>query len=171
MQQQNDAATAMSTNRTLAEIEEIVALVRLHLYNRGLPCGPETINKYLVDEYAINPLPSNQTIARILSRQGLTKQRTGNYNEWKIRYYWKWRLTVTLDPPNFLTYKTMQDNFQDKFGRSGVSGWNEPRSLSDKSTLVGKGLPELPIFEKRSIFPKFPLQIWFGEFWNRHQVS
>jgi hypothetical protein len=81
MQQQNDAATAMSINRTSAETEEIVVQVRLHLYNRGLACGSGAIKKYLADEYAINPLPSNRTIERILTRQGLTKQRTGGYEE------------------------------------------------------------------------------------------
>ncbi len=81
MHQQSEEAAAMSINRIPAETEEIVVLVRLHLYNRGLSCGPKAIKKYLADEYAIDPLPSDRTIGRILNRQGLTKQRTGNYEE------------------------------------------------------------------------------------------
>ncbi len=81
MHQQSEEAAAMSINRTPSEIEEIVVMVRLHLYNRELSCGPEAIKKYLADEYAIVPLPSDRTIARILNHQGLTNQRTGIYEE------------------------------------------------------------------------------------------
>jgi len=61
-----------------AEMEEIVVMQRLYLYNRGLPCGPLAIRHELM---LINvcPLPSLGTIKRILNRQGLTYRRTGHY--------------------------------------------------------------------------------------------
>lgn len=63
---------------TKQEIEECVILVRLELYNRGLPCGPQAIQMRL-EQDQVHPLPSARTIARILSRQGLTHGRTGFY--------------------------------------------------------------------------------------------
>ncbi|MFO7765111.1 MAG: hypothetical protein R6V33_01620 [Pelovirga sp.] len=67
--------------RTTAEIQEIAVMVRLHLYNRGLPCGAKKVRHYMATEYAIDPLPSERTINRILSQQGLTNGRTGIYEE------------------------------------------------------------------------------------------
>ncbi len=66
--------------RTRDEIEQIVVMERLHLYNRGLPCGAKAIRK-LIDEKCVRPLPSITTIKRILSRNGLTHGRTGYYPE------------------------------------------------------------------------------------------
>jgi hypothetical protein len=63
---------------TKEEIQEIVKMVRLELYNRGLFCGPKAIKERL-EEYDINSLPSERTIGRILSHHGLTHGRTGNY--------------------------------------------------------------------------------------------
>ena len=70
-----------------AEIEEIVVMQRLHLYNRGIPCGAKAIRK-LLDQEGVRPLPSVSTIKRILSRNCLTYGRTGFYpgdenGEWK----------------------------------------------------------------------------------------
>ena len=70
-----------------AEIEEIVVMQRLHLYNRGLPCGAKAIRN-LLDQQGVRPLPSVSTIKRILSRNCLTYGRTGFYpgdenGEWK----------------------------------------------------------------------------------------
>ena len=79
MRPQIEETTTMSTSRAPSEVEEIVVMARLHLYNRGLTCGPEAIKRYLADEYEITPLPSDRTIARILNHQELTNQRTGNY--------------------------------------------------------------------------------------------
>lgn len=66
------------TAYTKKESEEIVKMVRLELYNRGLFCGAKAIKERL-EEYDINPLPSESTIGRILSRHGLTHGRTGFY--------------------------------------------------------------------------------------------
>ncbi len=68
-------------NRTKSEVEDIAIMVRLHLYNRNLPCGAKAVRLSMATEYAINPLPSERTIANILSRHGLTNRRTGLYEE------------------------------------------------------------------------------------------
>ena len=62
----------MNTNHfSQAEIEEIVAMVRLSLYNQGRLCGAHAILKELV-ELHVRPLPSLSTIKRILNRYVLT---------------------------------------------------------------------------------------------------
>ena len=63
---------------TAEEIEQIVRMVRLDLYNRGLFCAAQAIRHELV-KLGIRPLPSLSTINRILSRHGLTHGRTGHY--------------------------------------------------------------------------------------------
>ena len=69
----------MNPTYTKKEIEEIVKIVRLELYNSGLFCGPKAIKERLEESDEINPLLSESTIGRILSRHGLTHGRTGNY--------------------------------------------------------------------------------------------
>jgi putative transposase len=66
------------TSRTPKEIEEIVKMVRLNLYNRDLFCGAQAI-LWEMDELGIRPLPSLRTINRILVRNELTHRRTGRY--------------------------------------------------------------------------------------------
>jgi hypothetical protein len=61
---------------TKKEIEEIVKMIRLELYNKGRYCGPKAIKQRL-EEYHIDSLPSESTIGCILSRHGLTHGRTG----------------------------------------------------------------------------------------------
>ena len=61
------------------EVEQIVVMIRLELYNRGLPCGPKSLRKRLDEHEVLKPLPSERTIARILARNGLTCGRTGWY--------------------------------------------------------------------------------------------
>ena len=63
---------------TPIEIEEIVKLIRLNLYNRGLFCGAQAI-RWEMEEFGVQPLPSIRTINRIISRYGLTHRRTGVY--------------------------------------------------------------------------------------------
>jgi putative transposase len=67
-----------SPTRIPSEIEEIVKLVRLNLYNRDLFCGAQAIH-WEMEELKVHPLPSIRTIDRILGRQGLTHRRTGRY--------------------------------------------------------------------------------------------
>lgn len=65
-------------NRTSDEIEEIVKLVRLSLYNRDLFYGAQAI-QWEMEDLEVNPVPSLRTINRILSRNELTHRRTGKY--------------------------------------------------------------------------------------------
>lgn len=65
-------------SRSSSEIEEIVTMVRLDLYNHGLPCGSKAIRDKM-NEYDVIPLPSERTISRILAHRGLTHRRTGRY--------------------------------------------------------------------------------------------
>jgi transposase InsO family protein len=64
--------------RTPSEIEEIVKMIRLNLYNQGLFCGAQAI-RWELEDLCTKPLPSIRTINRILSRNGLTHRRTGKY--------------------------------------------------------------------------------------------
>ena len=66
--------------RTRDKIEEIVVLQRLHLYNKGVPCGAKAIRNLLYEQ-CVRPLLSISTIKRILSRNCLTHGRTGYYPE------------------------------------------------------------------------------------------
>jgi hypothetical protein len=65
---------------TRKEIEQIVVMERLHLYNRGLSYGAQAISRVL-EQKGVRPLPSIATINRILSRNCLTHRRTGYYSE------------------------------------------------------------------------------------------
>jgi transposase InsO family protein len=71
--------------RTPAEIEEIVQLVRLELYNQAQFCGAQAIRWRLAD-LAVHPLPSVRTIGRILARHALTHRRTGRYEPKGVAY-------------------------------------------------------------------------------------
>ena len=65
-------------DRTPVEIEEIVKLVRLHLYNEGVFHGAQAI-RWELETMGVAPLPSLRTINRILDLHGLTHRRTGRY--------------------------------------------------------------------------------------------
>ena len=72
--------TTPDSYRTRDEIEQIVIMQRLHLYNKGVPCGAKAIRSLLFEQCVL-PLPSLSTIKRILSRNCLTYGRTGYYPE------------------------------------------------------------------------------------------
>lgn len=65
-------------NHTSDEIEEIVKMVRLNLYNKDLFCGAQAI-LWEMEDLGVKPLPSARTINRILARNELTHRRTGKY--------------------------------------------------------------------------------------------
>jgi len=65
-------------HRTPAEIEEIVEMVRLSLYNQGLFYGTQAVQLEL-ENMEVRPLPSLRTISRILYRRDLTHCHTGRY--------------------------------------------------------------------------------------------
>jgi len=67
-----------SPSHTSTEIEEIVEMVRLSLYNKGLFCGSQAIQWEMID-MGVQPTPSLSTIGRILRRRELTHRRTGRY--------------------------------------------------------------------------------------------
>jgi len=67
-----------STSFSKVEIEEIVALVRLNLYNRCRTHGANAILQE-IESMGVRPLPSPRSIARILTRLGFTHGRTGHY--------------------------------------------------------------------------------------------
>jgi len=67
-----------ATNRTPLEIEEIVKMIRLNLYNQNLFCGAQAI-LWELEDLGVKPLPSLRTINRILNRNELTHRRTGKY--------------------------------------------------------------------------------------------
>ena len=67
-----------STSFSKIEIEEIVAMVRLTLYNQGRMHGANAILQEM-ESMGISPLPSPRSIARILNRLGFTHGRTGYY--------------------------------------------------------------------------------------------
>ncbi len=71
--------------RTPEEIEEIVELVRLSLYNKGLFYGDQAI-RWELEDLGVKQLPALRTINRILSRRQLSHRRTGRYEPKGKRY-------------------------------------------------------------------------------------
>ena len=79
LEQMEREANAWAGPRPPEEVEQIVVMVRLELYNQGLPCGPKALHQRLDVHEHLRPLPSERTIARMLARNGLTYGRTGWY--------------------------------------------------------------------------------------------
>lgn len=75
---ENRSRRPLSITRTSKDIEEIVKLLRLNLYNRDLFCGAQAI-LWEMEDLGVKPLPSLRTINRILRRNELTYRRTGKY--------------------------------------------------------------------------------------------
>jgi hypothetical protein len=61
------------------ELEFLVVIARLHLYNHGRPCGAVALRRHLHEHYGVRALPSTRPIGRILVLYGLTHGRTGWY--------------------------------------------------------------------------------------------
>jgi putative transposase len=64
--------------KTPPDIEALITLVRLELYNEGVFCGAQAIVGVL-EERGITPIPCVRTIERIIQRNDLTHKRTGRY--------------------------------------------------------------------------------------------
>ena len=79
LEQMGRGENAHAGPRSPKDVEQIVVMVRLELYNQGLPCGPRALRRRLDEYEVLRPLPSERTIARILARNGLTRGRTGWY--------------------------------------------------------------------------------------------
>ena len=73
------AGSESTGSRPGHEVEQIVTMARLELYNRGESCGPKAVRERLDIDYGVSPLPSTRTISRILTRHGLSNARTGIY--------------------------------------------------------------------------------------------
>ncbi len=67
-----------STSFSKVEIEKIVAMVRLSLYNRYRTHGANAILREM-ESMGVRQLPSPRNVARILTHLGLTHGRTGLY--------------------------------------------------------------------------------------------
>jgi putative transposase len=74
----NQSTRPQHSERTPHEVEEIVKLIRLNLYNQEVFCGAQAI-LWELEDLGVKPLPSLRTINRILSRNELTHRRTGKY--------------------------------------------------------------------------------------------
>jgi hypothetical protein len=77
MEREENAGAGVQTPE---QVEQIVVMARLELYNRDLPCGATALRQRLDQHYHLRPLPSARTIGRILARNGLTHGRTGWYD-------------------------------------------------------------------------------------------
>lgn len=60
-------------------IVDCIVAIRLELYNLGVPCGPEFIQRRMREYGLPPPLPAASTVARVLRQKCLTHQRTGFY--------------------------------------------------------------------------------------------
>lgn len=60
-----------SPPRPPEEVEQIVVMARLELWNRGQPCGAAALHRRLDEFYHLPPSPSVRTIGRILARNAL----------------------------------------------------------------------------------------------------
>ena len=65
------AANRDSAPRPPEQVEQIVVMARLELWNRSMPCGAPALRRRLEEFYQLKPLPSVRTIGRILARNGL----------------------------------------------------------------------------------------------------
>ena len=79
LDQMSEEEHQYSPPRPAEEVEQIVLMLRMNLYNRGLPCGAGALRKRLDEHYHLKPLPSVRKVGRILARNGLTCGRTGWY--------------------------------------------------------------------------------------------
>jgi putative transposase len=73
------------TTRTPYELEQIVKMTRLDLYNKGHFCGAQAIY-WEMEDLGVKSLPSLRTINRILNKYELTHRRTGRYEPKGKRY-------------------------------------------------------------------------------------
>ena len=71
--------TTRLESRSLEELEQIVVMTRLNLYNRGIPCGAPALRRHLREHDSVHPLPSVRQIGQWLRLHALTHARTGHY--------------------------------------------------------------------------------------------
>ena len=111
--------------RTPAEIEKIVELVRLDLYNHDLFCGKQAIQWKLID-MEVQPVPSLTTIGRILKRRELTNRRIGRYTPKGKKY------------PELPTQRPNQTQQLDMVGPCYLTGPIKFYSLNTVDTAINR---------------------------------
>jgi putative transposase len=132
---------------TPTEIEEIIKMIRLNLYNHDLFCGAQAIH-WEMEELGVCPLPSIRTINRILSRNELTYRRTGKYEA---------KGTIYPKLPSILPNQTHQ---ADMVGPCYLKGPVRFYSLNVVDTATVRcGLYPLPSKAGQSILDGF-WEIW-----------
>ena len=72
-----DTAGLCDAAWSLDDLEQIVIMIRLELYNRGVACGSKAIRTQMGESYGIRPLPSQRVIARMLAANELTHGQIG----------------------------------------------------------------------------------------------
>ncbi len=128
-----------SPYRTPAEIEKIVEMVRLNLYNKGLFCGNQAIQWEMID-MEVQPVPSLSTIGRILRRRELTHRRTGRYTPKGKKY---------PDLPGFSPNQTHQ---VDLVGPCYLTGPIRFYSLNAVDTAINRcGIEAMPSKAAQSV--------------------
>lgn len=125
--------------RTPAEIEKIVELVRLDLYNNNLFCGKQAIQWKLID-MEVQPVPSLTTIGRILKRRELTNRRTGRYTPKGKKY------------PELPAQRPNQTQQIDMVGPCYLAGPIKFYSLNVVDTAINRcGIEPMPFRDAQSI--------------------
>jgi len=71
MEEMAETENRSSGPRPPDEVEQIVVMARLELWNRSVPCGAVALRRRLNEFYHQKPLPSVRTIGRILKRNDL----------------------------------------------------------------------------------------------------
>ena len=110
---------------TVAEVEKMLVMVHLELYNVMLPCGFGVFLRRLADHYSLTPPPSERIIGQILSRHGLTHRSVRDF-------------TMAI-------HRLMQTNSDNHKGtitkrtthRGGASPWARPSPVRLAGTPLG----------------------------------
>lgn len=76
----DDTTTTCPAILPRRDLEKVIVLERLELYNSMKPCGASALRRHL-HSLGVQHLPSASTIGRMLTRQCLTNGRTGYYPE------------------------------------------------------------------------------------------
>ena len=128
-----------SPYRTPREVEKIVEMVRLNLYNKGLFCGNQAIQWEMID-MEVQPVPSLSTIGRILRHRELTHRRTGRYTPKGKKY---------PDLPGFSPNQTHQ---VDLVGPYYLTGPIRFYSLNAVDTSINRcGIEPMPFKAAQSV--------------------
>lgn len=78
----NDALSQPQDENSITrqDMVECIKMERLHLYNRGMPCGAKMVLQRL-KKCGMQKLPSVSFVSKVLRENFLTNCRTGYYRE------------------------------------------------------------------------------------------